>query len=70
MMARYTGLCVCGRELEVARHPEGRLFMNCFDCFPQFEKVTGREAEMFLSQMEKIKYELEMQEMKSKSKGR
>jgi len=58
-MATYTGLCVCGRQLEVARHPEGGVFMNCFDCFPQFEKAKGNDADKLKEKMEEQIYESE-----------
>ncbi|MBI4215060.1 hypothetical protein HY546_03615 [archaeon] len=50
---RYTGRCVCGQSLEVAKHAEGWKFMNCFACFPNFKRAGKAEAEAFLGLLKK-----------------
>jgi len=41
---RYTGKCVCGTTLEEAYSSElDAVFMNCFTCFPFYEKRGGQQ---------------------------
>lgn len=46
---RFTGKCVCGMRVEPAFNSEKEyLFWNCFQCFPHFERATGRIRREFL----------------------
>jgi hypothetical protein len=43
-MARYTGKCVCGEDLEDAWNPDLKIrFKNCFRCFPYYERYVGQD---------------------------
>lgn len=37
---RFTGRCPCGERLSLAYNRDlGKVFFNCFRCFPMFERV-------------------------------
>ena len=37
---RFTGRCPCGEKLSLAYNRDlGKVFFNCFRCFPMFERV-------------------------------
>ena len=42
----FTGRCVCGAELDLAYSDDlGKLFWNCFRCFPHFRRATASERQ-------------------------
>lgn len=54
-VARFTGKCACGTNLDIAHIEPHGAFWNCHQCFPIYPKATGQKRTQFLKQFIKIR---------------
>lgn len=63
---RFTGRCPCGEKLALAYNRDlGKVFFNCFRCFPMFERVKDLSKLKHLDKEARSEIEQILKEVKA-----